>query len=86
MSDRAFLARRFYDKLSLWVFEHPDADALSSSERLVLLACGWHGPNVKIGRRHMCPATGLGNGSVDLALAGLEDRGLMVRTGTGPRG
>jgi hypothetical protein len=80
------LARRFYDELSLWAFESPEADDLGSNERLVLLACGWHGPDITAGRRRLCRATGLGNGSVQIALQRLEKRCLMVRVGVGPRG
>lgn len=85
-ADRAFLARRFYDELSLWVFQDEAARELSPTERIVLLASGWHGPEVTAGRRRLAMATGLATSTVQDALYGLEERGLLERSGTGPRG
>jgi len=84
--DSAMIARRFYDELSIWTFEDPAADDLVPSERLVLLACGWHGPDVKAGRRRLGQMTGLATSTVEDALRRLERRGLLVRDGIGPRG
>ena len=86
-TDRAFLARRFYDELSLWVFQD-EAARVSSRRRSgsCSLASGWHRPEVTAGRRRLAMATGLATSTVQDALYGLEERGLLERSGTGPRG
>jgi hypothetical protein len=84
--DRAFLARRFYDDLSVWAFLDPAGEDMTATERLVLLASGWHGPKITVGRRRLSKMTGLATSTVEAALVRLERRGVMARDGVGPRG